>query len=337
MASAVVVLSGCSSGDPAAETDTTGRVEAVRTIELDYTEISREATYTAQLQAYREVHFAPASPGRIERIHTETGDRVSEGQLLVEMDRTQLHQAMIQLQSLETDYRRLDTLRRVGSISQQQFDQVATQYELAKSNVEFLEKNVRMMAPFSGRVSGKYFEEGEMFSGAPNTAAGKAAILSIVQTNQLKAMVGVSERYFPFVRPGMEVHVSLDVYPGEVFPGKISVVNPTVDSATRSFQVEVTLNNPGEKLRPGMFARATMVMDRVDAFLVPALAVLKLQGSNERFVFLEDNGTARRVVVELGARFDDKVELVSDQIKPGDRLIVAGQARLENGVSVRAQ
>lgn len=335
---AIIVASyACSSTSEEAGTEAVSEsdgTEAVRVMELDYSEISRSITYPANLMAFQEVHLAPSSPGRVDRIHVEAGTRVSQGQLLVEMDRTQLLQAQVQLESVEKDYRRIDTLRTAGSVSQQQYDQIRTQYELALSNVEFLKENTRLMAPFSGTVSGKYFENGEMFSGAPNTPAGKAAILSVVQTSSLKAMVNVSERYYPWINTGMPVRISSDVYHGEEFNGTVTRVYPTVSPATRTFTIELAVPNQDQRLRPGMFARAVVDLEQVEVFVVPALAVLKLQGSNERYIFLEENGKAKRVVVELGDRFDDMVEIVSDEIQAGDNLIVAGQARLLDGIAV---
>ncbi len=334
----MIGFSGCSgSGGDAADNNPGAaeeRMEAVRVMELEFSDISRSITHSANMQAFREVHLAPASPGRVDRIHVEVGTRVSGGQLLAEMDRTQLNQARVQLESLSKDYRRLDTLRRTGSIPQQQYDQIKTQYELALSNVEFLEENTRLLAPFTGVVSGKYFENGEMFSGAPNTPVGKAAILSLVQTSPLKARINVSERYYPQIKTGMPVRITSDVLPGEIFNGTVLRIYPTIDQVTRTFTIEASIPNPDDKLRPGMFARAGIDISQDRVFAVPSLAILKLQGSNERFVFLEEDGRARRVVVELGDRFDDMVEIISDQINAGDNLIVAGQARLLDGVAV---
>ncbi len=336
----IVAVTGCSSpaGDAQGEASDTGtRTEAVRVIKLDYSEIARSITYTANLRAFREVHLAPAQPGRVDRIHVEAGDRIGRGQLLVEMDRTQLQQARLQLASIEKDYRRMDTLRKVGGVTQQQYDQVKTQYEVTESNVAFLMENTRLNAPFDGRVSAKYFENGEMFSGAPNTPAGKAAIITLVHTSRLKAMINISERYYRHIAEGMTVAITTDVWPKEVFEGRVTTIYPTIDPASRSFTVELVVPNPLEQLRPGMFARATIELEQVEAFVVPVLAVLKLQGSNERFVFIDDNGRARRVVVELGERFDDMVEIISDEISEGDNLVIAGQARLVDGVVLDVQ
>jgi RND family efflux transporter MFP subunit len=327
--------SGKSAGNTSAadsvSTNGVKAVQVVRTEELAKQKISRSIEYTSNLIPFEEIHLVSATPGRIEKIYVEIGDRVNKGDMLVQMDRTQLHQALVQLQNVETNYARLDTLNRVGSISRQQYDQVKTQYDIAKSSVEFLQENTVLRAPFNGIISGKYFENGEFYSGVPNTLAGKAAIVSIVEIDMLKAIVNISEKYFPFVRTGMDALVGTDTYPGKTFPGKVLRVYPTIDEATRSFTVEIRINNPDEVLRPGMFSRVTMDLGEEMALVVPSVAVLKLQGSNERYVFLEENGVAKRVTVRMGKRFDDKLEIVSDELQEGNRLIVTGQARLLDG------
>lgn len=335
IAAATMLLSyGCSGNknkDFATEKTTS---EPIKTVKLEFKDIAREIEYTAHLQAYKEVDLAPAAPGRIEKIYVNAGDNVKEGDVIAQMDKTQLHQATLQLQRVEEDYHRLDTLRKVGSIAKQQFDQIYTQYQVAKSNVEFLAENTKLLAPFAGTVSNKYFENGEMFSGAPNTQAGKAAIVSIIQSNRLKVYVNVSESYYREIKSGMKAQISTSLYTNEIFEGTITNKYPEIDPATRTFKVEIVVPNNSLKLRPGMFAKAKMILEQANAFVVPAYAVLKLQGSNERYIFIDNNGIARRVVVEMGERFDDMVEIISDKIKEGDMLIYAGHSRLSNGATV---
>jgi membrane fusion protein, multidrug efflux system len=310
------------------------KTEKVKVMTLEPQVIGKNIEYTSTLKAFEEVHLVPSTPGRIDNIYVEVGSRVHKGDLLVQMDQTQLRQAEIQLKNLETDYNRLDTLQKVGSITRQQFDQVSTQYEIARSNVDFLKENTRLIAPFNGVISGKYFEDGEMYSGAPTTAAGKAAIISVVQISPLKAIINIPETYYPLVNEGMGTQILCDIYPGEAYTGNIIRKYPTIDVYTHSFQVEIRIENPGEKLRPGMFARVSLQLGEVKALVVPALAVLKMQGSNERYVFLEKDGQAKRVSVTLGQRFDDKVEVISSELKEGDQLIIAGQSRLIDQVPV---
>lgn len=316
-------------------TQVTKKAEKVKIINLNPQLIAKSIEYTSTLKAFEEVHLVPATPGRIEKINVEVGSRFVKGDLLVQMDQTQLQQAILQLKNLETDYRRLDTLQKVGSITQQQFDQATTQYEVAKKNVEFLKENTTLRAPFNGVVAGKYFENGEMYSGTPNTTAGKAAIVSIVQINLLKAEVSIPETYFPQIKPGMKANVSCDIYPNQIYKAVLLRKYPTIDPLSHSFTVEFKIANSDEKLRPGMFCRVSINLGEIKALVVPAQAVLKMQGSNERYIFIEKEGIAKRIIVTTGKRFDDLIEITTGEVKEGDHLIVVGQARLIDGIPVQ--
>ena len=309
--------------------------ENIKTIRVEKQKIARTIEYSSNIIAFEEVHLASSSPGKIDKIFVEIGDRVEKGAVLVQMDRTQLHQAMVNLKNTETDFMRLDTLNKTGSISRQQYDQMKARYEIAKSNVDFLQENTTLRAPFNGVISGKYYEDSELYSGMPNTPAGKAAILSIVQIDPLKVVVHISENYFPYVNTGMDAEVTSDLYPEKAIIGKVLRVFPTIDPSTRSFTCEIKIDNRNELLRPGMFCRVSLNLGEEMALVVPAVAVLKMQGSNERYVFLEDNGIARYVSVTIGKRFDDKLEVISDEIGEGSNLIISGQARLVDGDRVK--
>jgi RND family efflux transporter MFP subunit len=335
-----VILSACSGGNEsnsgsAGEAAVQPKTEMVKVMELEMQKIAHSVEYTSNIRGFEEVHLAPASPGRIEEIYVEEGSRVSAGQVLVQMDRTQLHQAEIQMKTLETDFRRLDTLQKVGSIARQQYDQLEAQLDIARANVEFLTGNTRLKAPFSGIISGKYFEPGEMYSGSPVATVGKAAILSLVQIDKLKLVIPVSEKYFPQIKTGMEATITCDIYPDRAFQGRISRVYPTIDPSSHSFSVEVVTVNSNGILRPGMFARVSFDLEEVEAVVLPALAVLKMQGSNERYLFIENKGKAERIPVTIGARYDDQIEVLSDRLKAGDRVIISGQSRLLQGVAVQ--
>ena len=313
------------------------KVEMVKVTPLEVKQVARSVEYPATLLAFEELHMAPTSPGRIDAIKVEVGSRVSKGDLIVQMDRTQLHQAEIQLKNLEIDFKRFDTLQKVGSVPQQQYDQMQSQLEIARSNVTFLKENTQLRAPFSGVISGKYFEAGEMYSGAPLPQIGKAAIVSLVQIDKLKAIVPISEVYFPMIKKGMETSVKSDLYPDKDMKGRIYNIYPTIDAASRTFNVEIQIDNRDGLLRPGMFNRITIDFDQVEAMLLPAIAILKMQGSNERYLFVEKDGVAKRVGVTLGSRYDDLVEVESDKLHPGDRIVISGQGRLLDGVKVQVE
>lgn len=332
----IFILSSCSSqqSDSTESASQAVKIERIRVAELQPEEITRSVVYTATMEPFNVVHMAPTTPGRIEKINVEMGDRVKAGKELVRMNDAQLIQAEIQLNNLKTEYNRLDTLNKLGSVASQQYDQLKAQYDVAKENVDYLRKNTVLDAPFNGIISGKYFEAGEMYSGSPVATIGKAAILSIIQVEKLKAIVSVSERYLTSITNGMEVNLLYDVYPDEVFNGKIIRISPTINTQSRSFTIEISVNNPGEKLRPGMFGRVTIPLEKTEVMVLPAESVLKMQGSNVRYLFKEENGIARRVEVEIGQRFDDKLEVISTELNEGDHIIVEGQARLLDGNKV---
>ncbi|MFN2315021.1 MAG: efflux RND transporter periplasmic adaptor subunit [Bacteroidales bacterium] len=333
-----LLLASCGQkGRPAGEksTDTSAVASAipVRVMPVSKTTIARTVDYTGTIQAYEEVSLAPSTPGRVDKIYVEVGDRVQKGQQLFLMDRTQYYANKIQLANLEKDLARLDTLLKLGSVKEQLYDQTKAQYQVMKANVDFMEENTLLEAPFSGLITGKYLEDGELYSGAPGMS-GKAAVVTLMQINPVKIIVSISEQYFPLIRNGMKVQVMADVYPDKNFEGTIFRVHPTIDAMSRSFRAEVRISNNSELLRPGMFARSFIDMGREEAFVVPANAVMMQEGTNERFIFVVENGIAVRKPVILGQRFDDRFEIAGGELKEGDSLIIDGQARLNNGQTV---
>ena len=331
----IILMSGCSSGPKkatAADTSAVSEKSAipVKVLALTKTNISRTIDYTATILPFEEVNMAPSTPGRIDKIYVEEGDRVNKGDDLFLMDRTQLLQMKLQLANLTKDLSRLDTLLQTGSVKQQQYDQLKTQYDVTKTNVEFMEENTLLKAPFSGIVTGRYFEEGELYSGTPTTPTGRAAIVTLMQVNPLKVDAAISEQYYPLIKKGMRATVTADVYEGETFTGHVFRIAPTISSATRSFITEIELPNRNNLLKPGMFVRVSMDLGEVETFVVPASTVLMQEGTNIRFVFIEDQGLAKRIEVSVGKRFDDMLEIISDNLKEGDKLVTEGQSRLIN-------
>lgn len=334
---AMALLAGCTSKKEENQKAETVEAVPVKVMKLQKRNIAKTLDYTATLQADEQVYYAPAATGRIGKIYVEVGDRIKKGELLVEMDQTNLHQAKVQLKKLETEYNRAVKLNETGSISKQAYDAAVTSYEVAKSNYDFLKENTKMLAPFDGIVTGKYFENGELYTGSPAGGAAKPSIIAIEKINPLKAYVNLSEQYFLSVKKGMKVELRSNIYPDRVFEGTVSIVYPTIDPASRTFTVEVKIPNSDEALRPGMYGTVNFFIGETETLVVPALAVLKLQGANSRYVFLNENGKAKRVGVTLGRRFDDQVEISADGIREGDELVVVGQGKLVDGKAIAVQ
>lgn len=317
---------------PMAETSTDSidtTIYDVKILTLEKQKIAQHIEYTANLLPYEEINYAPASPGRIEEILVEVGSRVKKGDVIARMEATQLQQAEEQFQSARTNFRRMDTLYKLNSISEQAYDAAKTQFEVSRTSYDFLSKNTTLVSPINGIVTGKYFEGGELYSGAPNTSAGKAAIVTLMQINPLKVIVNISEKFFPITRKGMKATIKVDIFPNRTFTGEIYRLYPTISADTRTFQAEIAISNQDEVLRPGMFARVSLNLGEIEALILPAIAVSKQEGTNDRYVYVANgDNTTSKIRVDIGERFDDKLEVISDAVTEGDRIIFAGQEKL---------
>ena len=326
MMAAAVCLIGCGKKDAQA-TQEAERVEVVSTMILENHEIERVLNISTNLQGYLTQNVAPSLTGKIEHIFTEVGDRVKEGDMLVRMDQTQYLSSKIQLANLEVEMARLEALLATGSVSQQTYDQTKVGYDQLKQNLAFLEANTYVKAPFEGVISAKTYEDGELYAGQP--------IVVLTQVKKLKALIAVPETYYPLVKEGMKLIVKSEIYPNETFPATIEVVYPTIDAASHTFQCKVVIPNASEKLRPGMYVTTTLGLGKENTIVVPYQSVEKLIGSNERFVFINENGYAKRVSVKLGQRFDENIEIIAPEIQPGVEYIHKGQSKLVDGVKIR--
>jgi RND family efflux transporter MFP subunit len=320
---------GADSSTESAEAEVKAR--PVRVMELNYAETSVSQNITSTVSAFEETYISPALSGRIRSVKVEVNDHVKKGQLLVELDRTQLDQTQLQYQQLLTDLARMDTLLQYGSITQQAYDQMKAQVETTELVLENLKENTLLRAPYSGVITGKYYNDGELYAPTPNTPAGKAALISMMQVDPVKLLVNLSEKNLPLVKEGMKARVTTDVYPDLSFQGTVFRIHPTISAATRTFTVEVKVPNRKQQLAPGMFARVNLELGKKEALIVPSVAVLKQTGTNERYVLLHENGQARRIPVTILNRYDDQLEIESAELQGGEELIYTGHTDLESG------
>ena len=310
-------------------TTTKKETEKVKVQTLEKERIAKQLELSTTLEGYETMNISPSITGHIEHIYVQVGSRVQKGSMLVRMDQTQLNTTRINLNSTKTELDRITALKASGSVSEQVYDQTKAGYDQLVETERFQNENTFVKAQFAGVISAKNFEDGEMYTGAP--------ILTLTQISRLKAIINIPETYVPLVKQGMKVDVYSDIYPDKSFPATIEIVYPTIDPTSHTFQAKLNIPNSGEKIRPGMFVRTTVSLGEIDAIVVPYQSVLKLTGSNDRYVFTNQEGTAHRVAVTLGQRFDDRIEIIPvtpGELKEGDQLVVTGQARLVEGAKL---
>lgn len=327
---ATLIMASCG-GKKEEKTATTTKKEAekVKVQVLQSERIAKNIELAATLEGYETMNISPSITGHIEHIYVQVGSRVAKGASLVRMDQTQLNTTRINLASVKVELDRMTALKASGTVSQQAYDQLKTQYDQLVESERFQNENTHVKAQFAGVISAKNYEDGEMYAGAP--------ILTLTQINKLKTLVSIPESYYPLVKPGMKLEIRSDIYKGQTFPASIEIVYPTIDPMTHTFQCKLSIPNGGEKLRPGMYVKATLALGEVDAIVVPYQSVLKLTGSNDRYVFTNQDGTAHRVAVTLGQRYDDRIEIIPvtpGDLKEGDQLVVTGQGRLVDGATL---
>ena len=330
--SAVMILFLCACGGRSDQSQTDEiQDEAVLVRVQTVTEqpVEQLTELTGNIEAYRVNFIAPTIPGRIDNILVEVGNRVRRGQLLVQMDRTNLVQAQLQLTNAERELGRVRELHASGSATQQTLDQLTSQVDVLRETVRNLSENTDLHSPIDGVVTARTFDAKNIFGGAQ-------PILTVMQIAPVKVMVNISEIFFPRVRTGMEVRVRLDTYPDREFTGRINIIFPTIDQMSRTFRAEVTIANADMAIRPGMFARVELNFGTLDHVVVPDVAVIRQPGTNTRFVFTVENGQARRREVELGRLIDNNFEVISG-IETGAQVVVAGQSRLLDQTVVRIE
>ena len=328
IASAAVFAVAC--GSKTSKTAQQPEVEVIPTVSVQSVssrDVAQTATYTSTVQAYVKNNIAPQMTGRITKINVEIGDFVKKGQVLAEIDKASLQQAQLQLHNQETELERLRALYNAGGLSKSDLEAIELSYNVLKTQVENLIENTVLCSPIDGVVTARNYDVGDMYSMS-------APIFTVEQIKPVKLLVAISESEYTKVKKGDSVEITADALPGEVFSGKVGKIYPTIDAATRTFTAEVVVKNEKNLLRPGMFARALVNFGSNHNVVIPDVAVVKQQGSGERFVYvLNNDGTVTYQKVVLGRRMGTEYEVL-EGLQDGATIVTGGMIRLKDGVKV---
>jgi membrane fusion protein (multidrug efflux system) len=305
----------------------------VETARVTVGPIERRLTAVGSLRSNESVVIRPEIAGRIAEFRFQEGERVEKGQPLVVLDdsvwRAVVEQAQAALELSQANHdRAVDLLeRKVGTtkardeaFSQMRVDQA--ELELARAR---LDKST-ISAPFDGVVGLRKVSVGDFVDAG-------AEIVNVEQIDPLKADFRVAESYLGAVRPGQRIELGVDAFPGQAFTGEVYAIDPLIDEAGRSILLRAKLPNPDHVLRPGLFARITLVLnEREDAIQVPEQALVP-QGQDQ-FVFKIEDGKAAFTKVTTGIRREGMVEIV-EGLAPDDEVVTAGQLKIRDGAAVQ--
>ena len=314
----------------------------ISAVEVKTAAVPRFASGIGSVTAIHQVTINPEVGGRVTKIFFEAGARVSAGDPLVQLndapERGDLANYQAQARWAET------TLQRSNQLAQRQFearetvDQKQSQLDQARAGImktEALIAQKLIRAPFSGQLGTRQIEVGQYLTpGAPIVTLTDLSMLYVNFTlpSQMRSEIAVGQR----------VNVTADAYRGRVFVAEITTIEPQVSADTRTMTIQATMSNPGNALLPGMFANAAVELPKQpDMVVLPETAVDYTLYGDSVYVIHEDGGDAQgspvlkavRTPVKTGARWGGNVAIL-DGLKPGQRVVSAGQIKLQDGAQV---
>ena len=304
----------------------------IRVQVLEATGIDDALELTGRTFAWSEVEVSAETSGIVEWEDVERGEIIEEGAEIFRIDTTNYKRDHAQAQSrfdlAKQELDRLKRLRERGIASPQDIDRANNEFTLARADLAAAETQLRrsvIYAPIGGTIDLVHQDKGEFVDvGTP--------LVRIVQTDPVSVGIPLPERDLEYFKLGDVVRFALDALPGREFQGPIFRISTSADVATRTFGLEVYVENKEGLLRPGMTVRAHMVRQRFeDAITVPVFAVLAME--TQRFAVVEEEGFARFRPIQTGRIIGDQVH-VTEGLAPGDRLIVSGQREIRDGEAV---
>ncbi|HOK13998.1 MAG TPA: efflux RND transporter periplasmic adaptor subunit, partial [Candidatus Kapabacteria bacterium] len=281
----------------------------------------------AKVTGIKETMQQAAIEDKIVKINAKVGSRVSEGQVIVEFPkdnpRIQYDQAKVGYENAKKLYERMKQLLAAGETSQQNFDNAEAQFLVAKRNWESINKLINIESPISGTITQMLVKEGDKVKAGDN-------LFTVAQLNKVKAKVWASLIEVQYIKPGMDATMKIN---GDVYTGKVSVVDLSIDPKHNAYGVEIVFDNYHGKIRSGVTADIRInAYKRNNAIVVPRRYIVF--DGDEKFVFVEKDGKAYKQTVKTGIESSIDIE-ITEGLNPGDRLITDGIFLLRNGSKVK--
>ncbi|MDD8012858.1 MAG: efflux RND transporter periplasmic adaptor subunit [Acidobacteriota bacterium] len=310
--------------------------------------LAKYFNYKGTVSAWKTANIAPDASGRVGRILKKQGDRVGQGELLATLDMTSLELqqkqaraamavAQTAFQNAKLNAERMKKMLDNKAISAMQYentqlalDAADTQLKSAKANldlVDYTARNAYMKAPFAGIIAARNMEEGDMIN--PMMGMGQS-ILTLMDLSKVKITVDVPAEEIEKIRIGQKCLVKISSRADEAFTGEVYSKNLAADPLSKTFKVEIKIDNPEMKIKAGVYADISIETIRKDGiFMLPLTALL----AGDKQVMINENGIARKRAVSLGLKNGTRFEVVSG-VRPDELVIVEGSYDLKDGTVV---
>ncbi len=357
-----VIVSSCSGeGNKAQKSkDVSQNVLKINTAAAVGRSLHRTIEITGTLAPWEEIVVGNETPGTVDKIFVDLGDKVEEGKLILKLNQQDARANLESAEALlDTHIRALERAKAVwtdaelnlkrymnlfteGVASISQRDAVQTQYNVADAQLKQAEAQVNyakaqvnlarkhladteIRSPIAGHIKKKLVSEGEVLRD-------KTPLFIVVKNDPLKFQGSVPESFAPHIRIDQDIVIYIDAFPNESFSGKIIRTSPSIDIQTRTLSIEALIPNPKSSLKSGFFAKAVIVMkEEKDIPFIPEASVYSFAGINKVYVIAE--GMARERSVKTGMRDAGMVEITKG-LKPGEIVATTGLDQLFDGARV---
>lgn len=354
---------GC--GNKQAETKPATEAVPVEIATVAKGPISQTITIAGKVVPKQEIALVPKAGGRVSQVTVDIGQRVKAGQLLVELDASDLKaqiaateaavrlqqslqkQAEVNYQDALNNYNRIKYLYDQGGASQQQLDTAkanldraqaayspagggssAAQIQQAQAQLQAQRvqlANFTLTSPIDGVITARSIDPGEM-------ASPGVPVLTIVDDSAMLVEVGLMENQVNYARFGQVVEVKITAT-GKVYEGVIKSVSPAADARTKAYLTRIEIKNPDQTVKGGMVAEVTLAAQEKDqALLIPKAAIVEKLGA--KYVFVVNGNKVKEIKVETGLSDAEKVEVLSG-LEANQMVVVAGQNLLADGTQVQ--
>ena len=319
----------------------------VKTASPKSNEAGQTLALPATLQGYVQSPISARASGYLRRWYKDIGSRVAKGDLLAEIDAPEIDQQLTQaiaarqqaassLQLAQSTVERWEALRKKDAVSQQELDERRSGDAQARANLAAADANVqrlrqlegfkRVVAPFAGVITRRNVDVGDLIDAGGGTGR---TMFVLSQTDPLRVYVNVPQTYAQLVKPGQEVTVTQSELLGRTFRGEVARTAASIDAATRTMQVEVTLPNKDGVLMPGAYVQVQLPLQASRAMTIPTNALM-IRGEGMRVAAVDSESRIRLRTIKLGRNFGDTVEVL-EGVSPGDQLVLNPSDSLADG------
>lgn len=324
-------------------------------------------TFSGTIEPLAQFTVAPKVSGRIQRLFIDVSDPIRRGQTVAQLEDAEFKQALAEAEArlavaeanrieadsrMEIAQRELDrtiTLQKEGIAADSDLDSARAEYLASQAAVKVAEAGLKRenAALAAAGIRLGYariradWEQGdgertvaERFADEGDTVAANTPLFSIVELDPVIAVIEVTEKDYPLIAIGMTADLQTDAFPGRIFTGTVSRIAPIFREATRQARIEVQVPNPDHLLKPGMFSRCTLELDRVENVLsAPEMAITRRSDKTGVYLVADDNTSVRWVEVEPGLKDEDQVQLIGAEIS--GQVVTLGQQLIQDGSIIR--